>query len=499
MLRHSTLISLVLFAAACGGGQPTTGTSSAFLSGTEEGHFEAALESRRAGRLDEAEAHLQRTLEANPRYLAAHLALADLHYDRGAWHEARVAYRNALQLRDLSADAHIGVARSSLQLAEHDVALHHARRAAEVAGSYATAEIRGTCFLLEGQALLGLGESNAAADALARSLEADPANTMSRIQIARIRALGGDIPEAIRVLSRAESYETNPVMLRELGRLYFDLRLDTRAAEALDKAREANPTDSETVFLLSATQMRMGNRDLAIQLASDVITHAPDFLPAYVIRGRGELQRELFHRAREDANHVLTRDPRNFEAKLLLGDTALASGAPDQAEAHYREALQWSPGAIDGIQQLASFLREQGRLDEVTALIEPHVGTPFAPFVWKEWLAEAYLATGRTTDGIRLRSEVALADPSNGTLHRDVARLALDHPGSLDAETTLRHARLAVERTGGGTVDFRMLLYDALLAAGRTDEAATQLQAAIEAWPNHPEVQRRRGDTRGRR
>lgn len=499
MRRPTAAFALSLLLAACGGGQSSPGASNAFLSGAEESHFNAALQARRDGNRELARQNLEASLAANPRYLAAHLALADLHYEDRRWHEARESYRSALALRELSTDAHLGVARSSIQLGEFEMALTHALRGAETAGNYATPEIRGECFLLQGEALAGLNRLDEAADALSRSLEIDPGNTMSRIQIARIRARGGDIPEAIRLLSRAEAYETDPVMLRELGRLYFDLRLDTRALETLQKSREASPNDVDTLFLLSATQMRMGNHDVAIQLASDVIAQQPDFLPAYTIRGRGELVRERWDRARQDANYVLERDDRNFAAKLLLGDAALGSGQPDRAEAHLREALTWRPGDIDGLDHLARLLQQQQRWPELIETLEPHVDSPLALSSWRSWLAEAYLSSGRTADGIRMRSRIAMDNTSDGALHRDVARLALDNPGSLDPEQTLRHARIAIERSGGGTVEYRMLIIDALYEAGRNDEADGQLQTAMQAWPNHPEVQRRRDRLRSRR
>jgi len=517
---------------ACGGGSATSSTSSAFMAGDEESHFQQALEARSRGQLEDAIAHLDIAIQANPRYLALHMTKGDIMMDMRRYAEARDSYATAVQLRDRSIDAHLGLAKAYYALGDYPSANIHARRALDELGTHARPAQRSEVLLTYGEILIAVQDYQQAGDILSEALAIDGGNTLARIELARLRYRTGQIPEAIRMLAHAENYEEDPALLYELGALFHEFTLYERAVSALQKARDNGATDDDTTYYLADANMRSGNRDIGIQLASEVIGRNPAYYRAYTVRGRGELRRGqsdmgrtaietmpipeegeevvplapgarsdtgFLDRARADANHVLGLEPDNYDALILLGDVEREAGNNAQAETHYRRALELAPSNVDGIDAMATLYFRESRYREFVDLISPHIDRPDRLETWRSPFIDALIAMGDTARGIQYKSELALERSSDAQLNRDTARLALDNPGSLEADIILRHARIAVERSGGGTIDYRLLIVDALVNAGLVDEANAQLALALQAWPTNPEVIQRRDELQRRR
>jgi tetratricopeptide (TPR) repeat protein len=491
-MRLRLIAALPLAALLACGAQQTDSSSAAFLAGTEDQHFNAAVELRQAGNLDGAEREFRAAITANPRYLAAHVALGNLLSQRERWTEARDAYAEALGLRESSIDAQLGMARAKIALGDGVGATDNAGRAVDLARGLGSTELLGETLLVMGQALMAAGMYEEAAAAFDEALEQDSTNTNARIELARLYAVTLRITDAIRVLNRAESYEDDPVVLLAIGQLYYDLRIFDRAIEALNRARELGDEGDDVLYLLAASYMGSDQRDMGMQFATQVIERNPYYLDAYAVRGAGELRRGYADRARADALRVLADEPDDYDALLLLGDVELDAGNTARAEEHYRQAEAAAPGHIPAAEHLADLYSATQRWTDYVAIVEPLIDRPDIPTRWPAQLADAHLASGNPAAAVRYRSRIAQAAPSDVELNAGVARLALDNPGSLESETIREHARIAFERSGGGTLEIRLLYVDALLNNGEVDDAARVLEVAIEAWPRNPDVVQRR-------
>lgn len=508
MTRVLSVALLTAWCAACGGTPQTPSTSAAFLSGQEEVHFDRAMQARAAGDLAAAEAHLDQSLEANPRYLAAHMAMGDLMLSTDRYAEARESFLAALDLREASIDAHLGAARADVELGYSDEALTHATRAVELADSRTFQETHSDAWALLGDVHAQLGNAEEARASYQAALDQWAGNTLARIRLARLRADVGDVGGAMSLLARAEVFEDDPHRLLELGEVFLDLRAAERAVDALTLAHDMAPSDDRVLHRLAEAHLLAGRRDMGIQLASELIARNPDYLDVRPVRGRGELMRGIagIEIARNDAERVLASAPQHVEALILLGDVEVAeaerarsNGRIDEAEAHfglaldaYRQALDQAPGDLDAIDRIARLHHIRAEWAEVIAVLEPVIDRADRIDGWRELLVDALIATGRTDEALPVYSELAMDRAADHALHYEVARTALEHPGALPSETTLAHARAAIERSGGGTQSYRLLLIDALIAAGRLDEAGEQLELAERAWPNSPEVEQRR-------
>ena len=136
--------------AACGGPDVPDSTSSAFMAGDEDAHFNTAMEHWASGDFDAAEASLLMATQANPRYLAAHMALGDLYLSQGRFADARERFEEAVTLRDRSLDAHLGLARALRGLDENTTALVHAERAWALVDDFVTEDLRAETLLVLG-------------------------------------------------------------------------------------------------------------------------------------------------------------------------------------------------------------------------------------------------------------------------------------------------------------------------------------------------------------
>lgn len=491
-------LSATVVAAACGGGTATTTTSSAFLAGGEDEYYEAAIALLRSGDLGGAERELRAAIDINPRYLAAHLALGDLLLQQQRFVDARDAYGQAAALRDISVDAHSGLARANLGLNSLENALLHAQRAVALTDSFTLDEVRSSAFSLLGEVQAARRSQSEAESAFQQALEIDSTNTYARIELARVYSRSGRMTDAIRMLSTAGAFLDDPAILLRLGVLYYDVHLYERAVETLQTAYEIDPASDDIAVYLGAANLRLGRHEIGIQMASAVIARNPAYIDAYPVRGRAELVRGYPERARSDANHVLSVAPAHYNALILAGDVDAAADDFAGAEGRYLAARAVDPANVDAAAALAQLYYRQRRWADFTALVEPEAERPDAPIMWREQLVEAFLGAGDPARAVVHRSLLAESRPQDHALHRDVARMALDNPGTLPDEQVLRHARNAFERSGGGTMEYRLLYFDALLLNGLTDDATAQLEVALRAWPTNPEVTRRRDALRAR-
>lgn len=497
--RTRLLPSLVLIGAlgACGAPESAESTSAAFLAGDEDRFYEAAIADLNRGDVAAAEANFRQALTANPRYLAAHLALGEMLLDAERFADAEAAFTQAVTLRDLSVDGHAGLARALYAQGDLDGAETHAQRAVSLTDQFTLESLRAATYTLLGEVQAARGNDASAEVAFNDALAVDSTWTNARIELARLFARTDRMPDAVRMLTTAEAFEEDPDTLLALGSLYFELHLWDRAVDALQRALDNRPGDLDVTFYLGAANLRLGRQEIGIQLVQQVIDAAPDYLDAYAVRGRGELARgtpdaPTISRAEADANFVLGRDPNHYQGLILAGEVAHLRADNASAEARFRAAQQASPRDIDATEMLADLLYDQRRWTEYTELVEPLIDRVDAPARWRGLLVEAFLGAGDLRRSLHHKSILADSRPADYELHRDVARAALDHPGSLPDDVTLHHARVAYERSGGGTIEYRLLFFDALWLNGLIDEAETQLDVAERAWPRDPQVRARR-------
>ncbi len=146
-------------------------------------------------------------------------------------------------------------------------------------------------------------------------------------------------------------------------------------------------------------------------------------------------------RAKAAAEAALTKNPKNAKAHYYLGTAADTLGDKALAEKHLREALTLAPGFADAAVNLSAILLDQGKGADAAKLLKPLVDKASDDPLLLANYAAALLAAG---------------DPA-----------AADAYGKLFAKTK--------------KIEHELGQVDALVAAGKKDDAAKLLRAAADA------------------
>ena len=117
-------------------------------------------------------------------------------------------------------------------------------------------------------------------------LKTMPTDTIALYGKGLALAQGGDYENAVNQLKKAlEKDALNPVMLKELGRIYFLKGQYPKALQALKGSVGLAPEDSESLFYLSRTHLELGNLDKAADGFHTILKKTPKESEIYLFLG----------------------------------------------------------------------------------------------------------------------------------------------------------------------------------------------------------------------
>jgi tetratricopeptide (TPR) repeat protein len=149
------------------------------------------------GKIDEAAAHYQEALHANPRYAGAHYNLGIIFADRGQFDEAITHYRKALEINPEYVEAHNNLGNILARRGQIDEAIAHYRRALEINPEHVEAHNN------LGNILARLGQTDAAITHYRKALEFNPEYVEAHYNLGVMLARRGQTAEAITHYRRA--------------------------------------------------------------------------------------------------------------------------------------------------------------------------------------------------------------------------------------------------------------------------------------------------------
>jgi predicted O-linked N-acetylglucosamine transferase (SPINDLY family) len=226
-----------------------------------------------------------------------------------------------------------------------------------------------------------------------------------------------------------------------------------------------------------------GRIDQAAKLYRAFLQHSPQHFDARHLLGVTALQQGRLEEAQREIAAALQINPRDAAAHNNLGNVWLRRGDLAAARASFETALKLRPGDPDANANLGAVLLRVGEAREAVALLRKALGQRATPEL-RHQLAAALLASG---------------DAAGAT--RELRVLLREHPGSADAHN---HLGLALE--GGNDPEGAMAAYDralqlapdhavaasnraALLAkTGRLEEARAALEKLAKAQPRSASV-----------
>lgn len=502
LLSFAFVLSTALLL-GCGGPSTPAQQEPLFQVGDEDRYYEEGLSARRAGDRQVAIDSFTLSTQANPRYLAAWLALGSIHQEAEEWPQAHAAYERATTIRARSADAQVGLARAALELGDTATAASAARLATVHAEDSGLEDVVGEAQRILGAALTADREYEDAVDAYEIALEADPTNLRTRIELAGLYDIVDRRPDSVRLLATAAMTAETSEELVTVGRILIEMGVAARALEPLQRAYTSGIDTDDVLLLLARANLDAGNRDVAIQQAGELIARSPNRAEAFLVRGNAQLLRvrsstsytaEAMERVMRDARAGLALEPENPAFHVLMGDAWATQAEREEALTAYRQALAYSPteiAALEGLVLMANPANES----EAASLIE--LLAPLSSTVERRpsWLAQ--LARAKRTLGdlesaaLNMSAAANLADDED-LFHLEAAEFGLQAEDALSSEEILEHARLAFTIGGINSGRHRIAVIDALVADGQQQEALRFVQDSLRYLPAEPGLLERR-------
>jgi len=167
------------------------------------------------------------------------------------------------------------------------------------------------------------GNGENALAAFDSQLKAFPGDTIALYGKGLALAQLGDYRNSVIYLKRAlEKDALNPVMLKELGRIYFLSGQYPKALQALEGSVGLAPEDNESLFYLSRTHMELGNLDKANEGFNTILKRNPKETEIYRYLG-----------------NIYGMQGKTGEAHYLLGKYYKLKGRWKTASFHLEKAL----------------------------------------------------------------------------------------------------------------------------------------------------------------
>ena len=165
----------------------------------------------------------------------------------------------------------------------------------------------------------------------------------------------GAVPQATRCLDDALALAPeHPEALRLYGILYNRMQRHDQAHAVLQRALAQRPDDALILNDLGSALYGIDEIPAAFDAWRRACQLAPDYPVAWFNLGRNLQLQGITEQAVDALERVITLDPRNLPARILLGDALVHLGRFDDAEAHYRDALRLHPGCGDAWRGLSS-------------------------------------------------------------------------------------------------------------------------------------------------
>jgi len=277
-------------------------------------------------------------LDANPKNSNAWKTLGDIQIRLGQYAEAIHALTQVTALRRDTIEVHRTLAGLYEQTGEHTRAIEILEPLAERYPRDPRIPARlGTLYARD-------GEYDEACRQYERSLSLYPRQDRVRYELLAARALSGHGEEALRSLEEEPPGETIDFAL-ELGKVFFQLGEESRAAAAFELSIRRDGGRAETHFYQGLLQMSRRETQAALESFDLALRLEPNYTAARLNKGLAYIRAGRTEEAITTLRRILEEDPGYAPAHTFLGEAYLARGKIGEARSHLERALELDPGA----------------------------------------------------------------------------------------------------------------------------------------------------------
>lgn len=446
--------------------------------------------------LPAAEALLRAALEIAPEDSAVRLRLGEVLLLRGEDGEAGRLLAPVLEAPEYEAAARLALGQRALAAGDPDHAVDHLRRALELqpeaTRTYAplVRALRAAGRDAEAESALdrlGEGEVRRPDPLLAGVLELRRGAGSSLLAAARA-ASAGDLDEAERIYRRA--LEQAPESLEVRQGLAGVLTVQGELSEArrlLDEVVALDPSAVDARIRRARLMRRMGDPGGAVAEYQRVLETHPGLLDVRLALAAARLESGAPAAALDDFERILEGSPEQLEARLGRASALAALGRREEARREYEEVLAERSEAAGARLAYAILLAEDG----LNGRAEAELSTVLDSAAGAETRARAAhnlgnlaAQSGAWAEARRLFERALELDPELLQAHLALGTVLLETGEPAQAAGEFR----AVADRRPDALAPRLSELQALLAAGRVEEAGERLAVAREVFGDLPQL-----------
>jgi putative PEP-CTERM system TPR-repeat lipoprotein len=182
----------------------------------------------------------------------------------------------------------------------------------------------------------------------------------------------GEYEKAKAVLDSAPKDSLDALDLTRLGLLQLSLN-EVSAVVTLELAHEQDPSLDATKTILATAYLNSGQFEQAIELADRWKSIDANDTQAYLVAGLAYFKEQDYGRAKQEFKQLLSIDPGNTKAQMLLIEVDVKSGNTPKAQSDLNALLAKHPDFVPGLLKLYLFAADKTDVLDVIKRIRKQV------------------------------------------------------------------------------------------------------------------------------
>lgn len=282
-------------------------------------------------------------------------------------------------------------------------------------------------------------------------------------------------------------FQKNPrdaALLEVVGRAQFALKNNEAAIGAFRTLTELQPQASTAHRYLAEAYANSGNLDLALPEAKQAVELDSKDVEAKMLLARIYLTTHSYAEAAKVASQLAADRPTDARVAELEGTIAMAQGRPQDAVTAYQRGLSLADNNFFRA-RLAQAQSQAGHPEEAEKTLMPWIESHPDDAVARLAMGDIFLAANRTADAEAQYTAILQKNPDNAIAENNLA-WALSQSGQ--AAEALKHARHAAE-LAPNSLQVLDTFGVVLLKNDKPQDAVETLNKALDQAPNtNPEV-----------
>lgn len=332
-------------------------------------------------------------------------------------------------------------------------------------------------------AQLRAGQAARAKQTLGPLLDAAPNDPGVLLLAAEIAEALREPQKALAYLEKAASLDQKNVASRiALGRARIRMGRAEQGIADLEAASKANPTDPTPDLLLVEYFIKQGKPDRARSTAASLSQRQPEQPQGHNALGLAHLASRQMREARAAFEKALSVAPAFFPAAKNLAAMDLEEGKPDAAKERYRAVLSRDPKQAEAALLLAAVMQRTGSpAADVLKTLDDSIAINLTSVPLRMAKIDYLMATGDNKAALEAATAAQASITDDTTVVFALAR-AQQMAGEL-RQATVTYNKLA--SLSGDSVVPHMGLAEVQVADKNWEAARTSLRKAIEIKPEH--------------